>query len=102
VVGRGEPIRLGGKEVEAIRSRLSTKTITVIVNGREKEVPRGPISFETLVSLAFPLPPAGPNVSFTVTYRKGLDSHPEGSLTQGQSVRAKHGEVFNVRATDKS
>ncbi|WP_175506724.1 multiubiquitin domain-containing protein [Bosea sp. CRIB-10] len=102
VIERGKDINLGGKAVERVFTRPSMRTVTILVNGREKEVARGTISFEALILLAFPTPPTGPNVSFTVTYRKGPDGNPEGSLTAGHSVRVKNGMVFNVRATDKS
>lgn len=102
VIERGADIALGGKSVERIFTRPSTRTVTILVNGREKEVARGRIGFEALIPLAFPTPPTGANVSFTVTYRKGPDANPEGTLTAGHSVRVKNGMVFNVRATDKS
>lgn len=102
IIERGSSIELGGKDVERIRTRPSPKTVTIVVNGRDVEVAKGPISFEQLIAIAYPTPPTGENVSFTVTYRRGPDSNPEGSLTQGHSVRVKNGMVFNVRATDKS
>ena len=102
VIERGADIPLDGKAVERIFTRQSTRTVTILVNGREKEVSRGRISFEALIPLAFPIPLTGSNVSFTVTYRKGPDANPEGTLTAGHSVRVKNGMVFNVRATDKS
>lgn len=102
VIERGADVPLGGKAVERIFTRPSAATVIILVNGREKEVARGKISFEALIPLGFPTPPLGPNVSFTVTYRKGPDGNPEGTLTAGYSVRVKNGMVFNVRATDKS
>lgn len=102
VIERGSFVELGGKDVERIRTHPAKKTVTIVVNGRDVEVEKGPISFEQLIAIAYPTPPTGANVSFTVTYRRGPDSNPEGSLTQGHSVRVKNGMVFNVRATDKS
>src|SRR3546814_7377380 len=60
------------------------------------------ISFEELVALAFPQPPTGPQVCFTVSYRKGPPPRPEGSLLPGQSVHVIEGMTFHVTATDKS
>jgi hypothetical protein len=78
------------------------KDVTIIVNGRKKVVHGKEISFEDLVKLAFENPPSGPNVVFTVTYRKGDDDKPEGTLLPGQKVKVKDGMIFNVTATDKS
>lgn len=78
------------------------QTVTIIVNTREREVPRGDISFEQVVRLAFDPPPYGENTLFTVTYRRGHGNRPEGTLTQGESVKVKEGMIFNVTATDRS
>lgn len=79
------------------------KDITIIVNGREKDaVKNEELSFDKLVSLAFDDPPTGQNIVFTITYRKGHSNKPEGTLTEGETVKAKDGMIFNVTATDKS
>lgn len=79
------------------------KTITIIVNGREKTVPKKEVlSFNEIVALAFDTPPTGDNIVFTITYRKGHGDKPEGTIIEGQSVKAKDGMIFNVTATDKS
>ncbi len=78
------------------------KNVTIIVNGREKVVPKGDISFAQLVALAFDPPPSGPNIVFTITYRRGHGDKPEGTLPEGESVKVKEGMIFNVKATDKS
>ena len=78
------------------------KDVTIIVNGRPKVVPKGEISFETVVLLAFSTPHTGPDYEYTVTYAKGHDSKKEGALTAGNSVRVKDGMIFNVTETNKS
>jgi hypothetical protein len=80
----------------------SQKDYDIVVNGTKKEVASSKLSFERLVALAFPNPPSGPNILFTITYRKGPRQNPEGELFKGQTVRLKNGMVFNVTATDKS
>jgi hypothetical protein len=76
--------------------------VTIIVNGRPKVVDRGDLSFAEVIALAFETPPTGPNVIFTVTYRKGGGKKHEGTLIAGESVRIREGMIFNVTATDKS
>lgn len=76
--------------------------VTIVVNAREKVWTEKEISFAQVVGLAFPNPPPGENIVYTVTYRKGEGHKPEGTLTDGESVRVKDGMIFNVTATDKS
>lgn len=80
----------------------SEKDYTIIVNGREKTVESKELTFSEIVNLAFENPPSGPNTIFTVTYRRGTGNKPEGTLTEGDSVKIKEGMIFNVTATDKS
>jgi hypothetical protein len=76
---------------------------TIIVNGQEKTTTEKELTFEQVVSIAYDgNPPSGPNWEFTVTYRRGHEDKPEGSLVAGKSVKVKKGMIFNVRATDKS
>jgi hypothetical protein len=79
------------------------KTITIIVNGREKTVTERELTFDQVVKLAFDNPPYGTNTLFTITYRKsGSEHQPEGHLVEGGTVKVKKGTIFNVTATDKS
>ncbi len=78
------------------------KNFTIIVNGRQKVVTAKEISFAEIVALAFDNPPTGPNIVFTITYRRGDGNKPEGSLVEGETVKIKDGMIFNVTATDKS
>lgn len=78
------------------------KDITIIVNGRERTWPKGDISFEQVVEIAFPKQPSGPDYSYTVTFSKGDDKKPHGSLVAGESVKVKKDMVFNVTQTNRS
>ena len=78
------------------------KVYKIIVNGRQKEVSTKTLSFDQVVALAFNPAPSGPNVQFTVTYRKGPSKNPHGSMTEGESVRIKDGMIFDVTETNKS
>ena len=83
---------------------MSKDTVNIIVNGRQKTVEKNAeLGVAALVALAFDNPPTGPNVEFTITYRKGGNEHrPEGTLSGDETVKVKEGTVFNVTATDKS
>jgi hypothetical protein len=75
------------------------KEFTIIVNGRKKVVTAKEMSFAEIVALANL--PTGPNIVFTVTYRRG-DGDKEGTMVEGDTVKIKDGMIFNVTATDKS
>jgi len=79
------------------------KTVTIIINTREQTVEKNKeISFEEVVSLAYAgNPPTGPQLEFTVMYRRG-EGNKDGSLVAGQTVKVKEGMVFSVSATDRS
>jgi hypothetical protein len=103
LIPRGSAIPLAGGGVEHVRSRRAEpRNVTILVNARRREVKAGRISFEELIALAFPVPPSGPQVSFTVSYRKGPPARPEGSLLPSQFVNVVEGMTFHVTATDKS
>lgn len=78
------------------------KQITIIVNGRKKEVTERRLSFDEIVALAFNPVPTGENIKFTITYGHGPKANPEGPLLEGETVKDKDRMVFSVTATDKS
>jgi hypothetical protein len=76
--------------------------VTIIINGRPKTWTKDEISYAEVVALAaLPLPP-GEDPGFTVTYRNGQGNKPEGTLTEGHSVKVKDGMIFNVTPTNRS
>jgi hypothetical protein len=80
----------------------SQKAVTLLINGEPHEVIETRISFDQVVKLAFPTPPSGQCIEFTVTYRQGPAANPKGTLTAGHSVKIKNKMIFDVTATDRS
>lgn len=80
--------------------QLQGTTTEIIVNGRPRRVEGTELSFEQVTEIAFP-GGGGPNIFFTVTYRKG-DPKKEGSLLPGQIIAIVNGMIFDVVRTDKS
>jgi hypothetical protein len=78
------------------------KTYTIYVNGQKKVVTTKTLTFDQVVKLAYPTPPTGQNILYTVSYEDGPPANPQGSLTEGGTVKLKNGMIFNVTATDKS
>jgi hypothetical protein len=96
-----EPVHL--REDEHFHSGpAQPRKYTIIVNGQKKTVTTKKVSFSEIVKLAFPTPPEGANILYTVSYEDGPRINPQGSLKEGQSVFVKNWMIFNVTATDKS
>jgi hypothetical protein len=96
-----EPIHL--REDEHFHSGpAQPKKFTIIVNGQKKVVTTRAVTFDEIVKLAFPAPPQGSNILYTVSYEDGPHVNLQGSMKEGQTVKVKDGMIFNVTATDKS
>lgn len=106
---------MGGDEEDQLIERAATdvrltpdehfysqKVFAIAVNAQKKEVAETKLTFDDVVKLAFPIPPTGPNIMFTIKYRKGPQINPKGSLLEGHSVRIKNGMIFDVTPTDRS
>lgn len=78
------------------------KADTIVVNGRPHEWDEKEISFEQMVGFAYPNPPQGGNIEYTVSYRRGHGNKSEGTLKAGETVKVKDGMIFDVTATDLS
>lgn len=74
----------------------------IIVNGREKIVTEQELSYVDVVRLAFEQPTFNESIVYTVTYKRGPDHKPEGTLVEGDTVKVKPGMIINVTRTDKS
>lgn len=74
----------------------------IIVNAQEKEWDKPTISFEQVIVLAFGIYDPNPNIGYTVTYCRGHEPKPEGTMVKNSVVRVKNKMLFNVTATDKS
>lgn len=85
------------------RDKDHPKTITIIVNGRAKTLPKNDdLTFDEIVALAFENPPTGDGIQYTIQYTRGHGNKPAGALVEGQSVKAKDGMEFDVTSTNRS
>lgn len=78
------------------------KTVTIIVDGTSHEVEKEKISYAEVVTLAYPDYPQHPEITYSVTYKRGPDANHEGILAQGGLVMVKKDMVFNVSRTGQS
>ena len=82
------------------RNRPASLEMTIFINGREKVVAGKTISYADLVVLAFGA--IDPTTIYTVTFKHGPPSKPEGKMAQGDVVKIQCGMHFNVTPTCKS
>jgi hypothetical protein len=80
----------------------SQRAVLITVNGEPHEETGVRLSFEKLVMIAYPVPPTGACIEFTITYRDGPRENPKGTLTAGHSVYIKDRMKFDVTPTDRS
>jgi hypothetical protein len=80
----------------------SQKDYRIVVNAREVFVEARRLSYDQVVALAFNPVPTGPDVIFTITYRKGPRQNPKGTLAPGKSVFIRNGMIFVVTQTNRS
>jgi hypothetical protein len=74
----------------------------LIVNAKEDKWKKHKISYEEVVYLAFPSDGHVPNRVYTVTYKRGPNQNPQGSMVKGDTVFVQNKMIFNVTPTDKS
>lgn len=77
-------------------------SITIIVNAREKVWKAKKISYEEVVELDYGNVVEISTKVYTVTYLRGPEQNPQGSMVKGDTVFIKNKMIFNVTATDKS
>jgi Multiubiquitin len=82
------------------RNQHSARETKIFVNGREKVVAGKTISYADLVVLAFGA--IDPNTIYTITFKHGPPSKPEGKMVEGDVVKLQCGMHFNVTPTGKS
>ena len=78
------------------------QTVTIVVEGTEHEWPKSDISYAEVVTLEVPDYAQHPEITYSVRYKRGQGSKPEGTLAPGASVKVKEGMIFNVSETGQS
>jgi hypothetical protein len=98
---RGKPTERRWTEMTEQREDPKDRSRTIVINGRRVETDLKEVSFEQVVALSGL--PTGPEVIFTVSYRRGQGDKPEGTLVQGGApAKVKEGMIFNVDPTNRS
>ena len=80
-------------------SQAHVKQYKIVVNGTHETVDKEVLTFDDVVTLAFPN--RDPNTIYSVTFEKAKGPK-EGELLPGQSVEIKENTEFDVDDTGKS
>lgn len=78
------------------------KVVTIIVEGTPHEWSKEEITYAEVVTLEVPSYPQHPEITYSVTYKKGHGNKPEGILSPGASVKVKDRMEFCVSETGQS
>lgn len=78
------------------------KQFTIIVNAQEKKVSEKTLTYDDVVKIAYPVPPEGNIIGYTITYRNADQNPSAGDLKPDWKVTVKNGTIFNVTPTIKS
>ena len=79
------------------------KTVTIFVNGTPEEVEKKEeITYDEVVTFAFPDFPQHPERTYSVKYKRGDGHKPEGTLPPGGRVKIKDQMSFDVTPTGQS
>jgi len=73
-----------------------------VVNGTPHETEKDVITYDEVVTLAFPDYPQHPERTYSVTYKRGHGNKPTGILSPGSNVKVKDGIEFKVKHTGQS
>lgn len=90
------------QESSSVQKDHPTRTITIIVEGTPHEWPKNEISYAEVVTLEVPDYAQHPEITYSVKYKRGHGSKPEGILAPGDTVRVKEGMIFSVSPTGQS
>lgn len=79
------------------------KMVTIVVEGTPHHWPKDEmIAYAQVVTLEVPDYAQHPEITYSVTYKRGHGEKPEGVLVPGGSVKVKEGMVFYVSETGQS
>ena len=79
-----------------------TKGAVVIVNGQERVVPKGEVSFEEIIALAYDESERGEQIVFTVTFEASAGRVAEGEVGPGETLEVTERVIIHVQRTDQS
>lgn len=102
LINKDERVDLAPLGKEGFYSKKKKK-ITIYINGSPFNVEKGIMTYDEIVTLAFPDYPQHPERNYSVKYTKGGDNNkPDGILSKGGKVKVKDGTQFKVTPAGQS
>ncbi|PWV47054.1 multiubiquitin domain-containing protein [Chitinophaga sp. S165] len=102
LIGNNDFVDLARPGIEHFYSKEVVYEFLLWVNGKEKVWKKSKISYSEAIILAYGEQLPNECRVYTVTYKKGPEQNPEGSMIEGDVVFVKSKMIINVSATDKS
>jgi hypothetical protein len=76
--------------------------VTITINTKDFEEPKGKITYNRMIALAYPDFAQFPNATYSIVYERGPKDKPDGTLSKGASVEIVNGMRFRVKRTGES
>ena len=77
-------------------------SIEIFINTKPFEEPKGKITYERVIELAYSDFVQFPNATYSIVYERGASDKPQGTLSKGGSVEIVKGMRFRVKRTGES
>jgi Multiubiquitin len=78
------------------------KSVKISINTVDHEEPKGKITYDRVVALAYPDFAQFPNATYSIIFERGSAGKPQGTLSKGGSVEIVEGMRFRVKRTGES
>jgi Multiubiquitin len=78
------------------------KLVEITINTVDHQEPKGKITYDRVVALAYPDFAQFPNATYSIIFERGHAGTPQGTLTKGGSVEIVEGIRFRVKRTGES
>ncbi len=76
--------------------------VTIVINTMDHNEPKGKISYDRVIGLAYPDVAQFPNATYSIIYERGASGNAQGTLSKGGSVEIVKGMRFRVKRTGES
>ena len=83
-------------------SNEHSDTVTIYINTKPYSEPRGKITYDRVVEIAYPDFAQFPQATYSIVYERGHADKPQGTLTKGGQVQIVQDMRFRVKRTGES
>jgi hypothetical protein len=76
--------------------------VQIVINTHDYEEPKGKITYNRIVALAYPDFANFPNATYSIVYERGASGNLQGTLSKGGAVEIVKGMRFRAKRTGES